>query len=181
MLKGSLLRNLSEAFALVREGAKRVVRLIPIKLLKSWVGLHFMMVTLRNAYWWRCFNSDNACINALSGGPKPNAPLLTNTITPRAKWVSYTTSRPNCRVNLTECLQKKNAAYAADITYKQRPHDYYWQHVLVYKSQMVNVHWIMRCRWNGLNLIDEARTPLIICFIAPKKVNSVIPTCRYVC
>ena len=167
----SLDKLLPEAFALVREGAKRVLGLFPYKVqIMGGITLHNGNIAeMRTGEGKTLTATMPVYLNALSGDGVHVVTVNEYLSTRDAKEMGelYNFLGLSVGVNLTGQLpEEKRAAYYADITYSTNSElgfDYLRDNMVVYKSQMVQrpLNYAVVDETDSI-LIDEARTPLII-------------------
>ena len=167
----SLDKLLPEAFALVREGAKRVLGLFPYKVqIMGGITLHNGNIAeMRTGEGKTLTATMPVYLNALSGDGVHVVTVNEYLSTRDAKemGVLYNFLGLSVGVNLTgQTPEEKRAAYYADITYSTNSElgfDYLRDNMVVYKSQMVQrpLNYAVVDETDSI-LIDEARTPLII-------------------
>lgn len=162
---------LPEAFALVREGAKRVLGLFPYKVqIMGGITLHDGNIAeMRTGEGKTLTATMPVYLNALSGDGvhvvTVNEYLASRDV--REMGELYNFLGLTVGLNLTGMSsEEKRAAYAADITYSTNSElgfDYLRDNMVVYKSQMVQrpLNYAVVDETDSI-LIDEARTPLII-------------------
>lgn len=170
--KGESLDSLlPEAFALVREGAKRVLGLFPYKVqIMGGVTLHDGNIAeMRTGEGKTLTATMPVYLNALSGDGVHVVTVNEYLATRDAREMGelYNFLGLTVGLNLTGMSsEEKRAAYAADITYSTNSElgfDYLRDNMVVYKSQMVQrpLNYAVVDETDSI-LIDEARTPLII-------------------
>ena len=162
---------LPEAFALVREGAKRVLGLFPYKVqIMGGVTLHDGNIAeMRTGEGKTLTATMPVYLNALSGDGVHVVTVNEYLATRDAREMGelYNFLGLTVGLNLTGMSsEEKRAAYAADITYSTNSElgfDYLRDNMVVYKSQMVQrpLNYAVVDETDSI-LIDEARTPLII-------------------
>ena len=167
----SLDKLLPEAFALVREGAKRVLGLFPYKVqIMGGITLHNGNIAeMRTGEGKTLTATMPVYLNALSGDGVHVVTVNEYLSTRDAKEMGelYNFLGLSVGVNLTgQSPEEKRAAYYADITYSTHSElgfDYLRDNMVVYKSQMVQrpLNYAVVDETDSI-LIDEARTPLII-------------------
>ena len=167
----SLDKLLPEAFALVREGAKRVLGLFPYKVqIMGGITLHNGNIAeMRTGEGKTLTATMPVYLNALSGDGVHVVTVNEYLSTRDAKEMGelYNFLGLSVGVNLTgQSPEEKRAAYYADITYSTNSElgfDYLRDNMVVYKSQMVQrpLNYAVVDETDSI-LIDEARTPLII-------------------
>ena len=167
----SLDKLLPEAFALVREGAKRVLGLFPYKVqIMGGITLHNGNIAeMRTGEGKTLTATMPVYLNALSGDGVHVVTVNEYLSTRDAKEMGelYNFLGLSVGVNLTgQTPEEKRAAYYADITYSTNSElgfDYLRDNMVVYKSQMVQrpLNYAVVDETDSI-LIDEARTPLII-------------------
>ena len=167
----SLDKLLPEAFALVREGAKRVLGLFPYKVqIMGGITLHNGNIAeMRTGEGKTLTATMPVYLNALSGEGVHVVTVNEYLSTRDAKEMGelYNFLGLSVGVNLTgQSPEEKRAAYYADITYSTNSElgfDYLRDNMVVYKSQMVQrpLNYAVVDETDSI-LIDEARTPLII-------------------
>lgn len=168
---GSLDALLPEAFALVREGAKRVLGLFPYKVqIMGGITLHDGNIAeMRTGEGKTLTATMPVYLNALSGDGVHVVTVNEYLATRDAREMGelYNFLGLTVGLNLTGMSsEEKRAAYAADITYSTNSElgfDYLRDNMVVYKSQMVQrpLNYAVVDETDSI-LIDEARTPLII-------------------
>ena len=170
--KGESLDSLlPEAFALVREGAKRVLGLFPYKVqIMGGVTLHDGNIAeMRTGEGKTLTATMPVYLNALSGDGVHVVTVNEYLASRDAREMGelYNFLGLTVGLNLTGMSsEEKRAAYAADITYSTNSElgfDYLRDNMVVYKSQMVQrpLNYAVVDETDSI-LIDEARTPLII-------------------
>ncbi len=162
---------LPEAFALVREGAKRVLGLFPYKVqIMGGITLHDGNIAeMRTGEGKTLTATMPVYLNALSGDGVHVVTVNEYLATRDAREMGelYKFLGLTVGLNLTDLqADEKRAAYAADITYSTNNElgfDYLRDNMVVYKSQMVQrpLNFAVVDETDSI-LIDEARTPLII-------------------
>lgn len=162
---------LPEAFALVREGAKRVLGLFPYKVqIMGGITLHDGNIAeMRTGEGKTLTATMPVYLNALSGDGVHVVTVNDYLATRDAREMGelYNFLGLTVGLNLTGMSsEEKRAAYAADITYSTNSElgfDYLRDNMVVYKSQMVQrpLNYAVVDETDSI-LIDEARTPLII-------------------
>ena len=162
---------LPEAFALVREGAKRVLGLFPYKVqIMGGITLHDGNIAeMRTGEGKTLTATMPVYLNALSGDGVHVVTVNEYLATRDAREMGelYNFLGLTVGLNLTGMSsEEKRAAYAADITYSTNSElgfDYLRDNMVVYKSQMVQrpLNYAVVDETDSI-LIDEARTPLII-------------------
>ena len=162
---------LPEAFALVREGAKRVLGLFPYKVqIMGGITLHDGNIAeMRTGEGKTLTATMPVYFNALSGDGVHVVTVNEYLATRDAREMGelYNFLGLTVGLNLTGMSsEEKRAAYAADITYSTNSElgfDYLRDNMVVYKSQMVQrpLNYAVVDETDSI-LIDEARTPLII-------------------
>ena len=167
----SLDKLLPEAFALVREGAKRVLGLFPYKVqIMGGITLHNGNIAeMRTGEGKTLTATMPVYLNALSGDGVHVVTVNEYLSTRDAKEMGelYNFLGLSVGGNLTgQSPEEKRAAYYADITYSTNSElgfDYLRDNMVVYKSQMVQrpLNYAVVDETDSI-LIDEARTPLII-------------------
>ena len=167
----SLDKLLPEAFALVCEGAKRVLGLFPYKVqIMGGITLHNGNIAeMRTGEGKTLTATMPVYLNALSGDGVHVVTVNEYLSTRDAKEMGelYNFLGLSVGVNLTgQSPEEKRAAYYADITYSTNSElgfDYLRDNMVVYKSQMVQrpLNYAVVDETDSI-LIDEARTPLII-------------------
>ena len=167
----SLDKLLPEAFALVREGAKRVLGLFPYKVqIMGGITLHNGNIAeMRTGEGKTLTATMPVYLNALSGDGVHVVTVNEYLSTRDAKEMGelYNFLGLSVGVNLTgQSPEEKRAADYADITYSTNSElgfDYLRDNMVVYKSQMVQrpLNYAVVDETDSI-LIDEARTPLII-------------------
>ena len=170
--KGESLDSLlPEAFALVREGAKRVLGLFPYKVqIMGGITLHDGNIAeMRTGEGKTLTATMPVYLNALSGDGVHVVTVNEYLATRDAREMGelYNFLGLSVGLNLTGMSsEEKRAAYASDITYSTNSElgfDYLRDNMVVYKSQMVQrpLNYAVVDETDSI-LIDEARTPLII-------------------
>ena len=170
--KGESLDSLlPEAFALVREGAKRVLGLFPYKVqIMGGITLHDGNIAeMRTGEGKTLTATMPVYLNALSGDGVHVVTVNEYLASRDAREMGelYNFLGLAVGLNLTGMSsEEKRAAYAADITYSTNSElgfDYLRDNMVVYKSQMVQrpLNYAVVDETDSI-LIDEARTPLII-------------------
>ena len=162
---------LPEAFALVRDGAKRVLGLFPYKVqIMGGITLHDGNIAeMRTGEGKTLTATMPVYLNALSGDGVHVVTVNEYLATRDAREMGelYNFLGLTVGLNLTGMSsEEKRAAYAADITYSTNSElgfDYLRDNMVVYKSQMVQrpLNYAVVDETDSI-LIDEARTPLII-------------------
>ena len=162
---------LPEAFALVREGAKRILGLFPYKVqIMGGITLHDGNIAeMRTGEGKTLTATMPVYLNALSGDGVHVVTVNEYLATRDAREMGelYNFLGLTVGLNLTGMSsEEKRAAYAADITYSTNSElgfDYLRDNMVVYKSQMVQrpLNYAVVDETDSI-LIDEARTPLII-------------------
>ena len=162
---------LPEAFALVREGAKRVLGLFPYKVqIMGGITLHDGNIAeMRTGEGKTLTATMPVYLNALSGDGVHVVTVNEYLATRDAREMGelYNFLGLTVGLNLTGMSsEEKRAAYAADITYSTNSElgfDYLRDNMVVYKSQMVQrpLNYAVVDETDSI-LIDEACTPLII-------------------
>ena len=162
---------LPEAFALVREGAKRVLGLFPYKVqIMGGITLHDGNIAeMRTGEGKTLTATMPVYLNALSGDGVHVVTVNEYLASRDAREMGelYNFLGLTVGLNLTRMSsEEKRAAYAADITYSTNSElgfDYLRDNMVVYKSQMVQrpLNYAVVDETDSI-LIDEARTPLII-------------------
>ena len=162
---------LPEAFALVREGAKRVLGLFPYKVqIMGGITLHDGNIAeMRTGEGKTLTATMPVYLNALSGDGVHVVTVNEYLASRDAREMGelYNFLGLTVGLNLTGMSsEEKRAAYAADITYSTNSElgfDYLRDNMVVYKSQMVQrpLNYAVVDETDSI-LIDEARTPLII-------------------
>jgi len=162
---------LPEAFALVREGAKRVLGLFPYKVqITGGITLHDGNIAeMRTGEGKTLTATMPVYLNALSGDGVHVVTVNEYLASRDAREMGelYNFLGLTVGLNLTGMSsEEKRAAYAADITYSTNSElgfDYLRDNMVVYKSQMVQrpLNYAVVDETDSI-LIDEARTPLII-------------------
>ena len=170
--KGESLDSLlPEAFALVREGAKRVLGLFPYKVqIMGGITLHDGNIAeMRTGEGKTLTATMPVYLNALSGDGVHVVTVNEYLASRDAREMGelYNFLGLSVGLNLTGMSsEEKRAAYASDITYSTNSElgfDYLRDNMVVYKSQMVQrpLNYAVVDETDSI-LIDEARTPLII-------------------
>ena len=170
--KGESLDSLlPEAFALVREGARRVLGLFPYKVqIMGGITLHDGNIAeMRTGEGKTLTATMPVYLNALSGDGVHVVTVNEYLASRDAREMGelYNFLGLTVGLNLTGMSsEEKRAAYAADITYSTNSElgfDYLRDNMVVYKSQMVQrpLNYAVVDETDSI-LIDEARTPLII-------------------
>ena len=162
---------LPEAFALVREGAKRVLGLFPYKVqIMGGITLHDGNIAeMRTGEGKTLTATMPVYLNALSGDGVHVVTVNEYLASRDAREMGelYNFLGLTVGLNLTGMSsEEKRAAYVADITYSTNSElgfDYLRDNMVVYKSQMVQrpLNYAVVDETDSI-LIDEARTPLII-------------------
>ena len=162
---------LPETFALVREGAKRVLGLFPYKVqIMGGITLHDGNIAeMRTGEGKTLTATMPVYLNALSGDGVHVVTVNEYLASRDAREMGelYNFLGLTVGLNLTGMSsEEKRAAYAADITYSTNSElgfDYLRDNMVVYKSQMVQrpLNYAVVDETDSI-LIDEARTPLII-------------------
>ena len=162
---------LPEAFALVREGAKRVLGLFPYKVqIMGGITLHDGNIAeMRTGEGKTLTATMPVYLNALSGDGVHVVTVNEYLASRDAREMGelYNFLGLSVGLNLTGMSsEEKCAAYASDITYSTNSElgfDYLRDNMVVYKSQMVQrpLNYAVVDETDSI-LIDEARTPLII-------------------
>ena len=170
--KGESLDSLlPEAFALVREGAKRVLGLFPYKVqIMGGITLHDGNIAeMRTGEGKTLTATMPVYLNALSGDGVHVVTVNEYLASRDAREMGelYNFLGLTVGLNLTGMSsEEKRVAYASDITYSTNSElgfDYLRDNMVVYKSQMVQrpLNYAVVDETDSI-LIDEARTPLII-------------------
>ena len=170
--KGESLDSLlPEAFALVREGAKRVLGLFPYKVqIMGGITLHDGNIAeMRTGEGKTLTATMPVYLNALSGDGVHVVTVNEYLASRDAREMGelYNFLGLTVGLNLTGMSsEEKRAAYASDITYSTNSElgfDYLRDNMVVYKSQMAQrpLNYAVVDETDSI-LIDEARTPLII-------------------
>ena len=162
---------LPEAFALVREGAKRVLGLFPYKVqIMGGITLHDGNIAeMRTGEGKTLTATMPVYLNALSSDGVHVVTVNEYLASRDAREMGelYNFLGLTVGLNLTGMSsEEKRAAYASDITYSTNSElgfDYLRDNMVVYKSQMVQrpLNYAVVDETDSI-LIDEARTPLII-------------------
>ena len=162
---------LPEAFALVREGAKRVLGLFPYKVqIMGGITLHDGNIAeMRTGEGKTLTATMPVYLNALSGDGVHVVTVNEYLASRDAREMGelYNFLGLSVGLNLTGMSsEEKRTAYASDITYSTNSElgfDYLRDNMVVYKSQMVQrpLNYAVVDETDSI-LIDEARTPLII-------------------
>ena len=162
---------LPEAFALVREGAKRVLGLFPYKVqIMGGITLHDGNIAeMRTGEGKTLTATMPVYLNALSGDGVHVVTVNEYLASRDAREMGelYNFLGLTVGLNLTGMSsEEKRAAYASNITYSTNSElgfDYLRDNMVVYKSQMVQrpLNYAVVDETDSI-LIDEARTPLII-------------------
>ena len=162
---------LPEAFALVREGAKRVLGLFPYKVqIMGGITLHDGNIAeMRTGEGKTLTATMPVYLNALSGDGVHVVTVNEYLASRDAREMGelYNFLGLTVGLNLTGMSsEEKRGAYAADITYSTNSElgfDYLRDNMVVYKSQMVQrpLNYAVVDETDSI-LIDEARPPLII-------------------
>ena len=162
---------LPEAFALVREGSKRVLGLFPYKVqIMGGITLHDGNIAeMRTGEGKTLTATMPVYLNALSGDGVHVVTVNEYLASRDAREMGelYNFLGLSVGLNLTGMSsEEKRAAYASDITYSTNSElgfDYLRDNMVVYKSQMVQrpLNYAVVDETDSI-LIDEARTPLII-------------------
>ena len=162
---------LPEAFALVREGAKRVLGLFPYKVqIMGGITLHDGNIAeMRTGEGKTLTATMPVYLNALSGDGVHVVTVNEYLASRDAREMGelYNFLGLTVGLNLTGMSsEEKRVAYASDITYSTNSElgfDYLRDNMVVYKSQMVQrpLNYAVVDETDSI-LIDEARTPLII-------------------
>ena len=162
---------LPEAFALVREGAKRVLGLFPYKVqIMGGITLHDGNIAeMRTGEGKTLTATMPVYLNALSGDGVHVVTVNEYLASRDAREMGelYNFLGLSVGLNLTGMSsEEKRVAYASDITYSTNSElgfDYLRDNMVVYKSQMVQrpLNYAVVDETDSI-LIDEARTPLII-------------------
>lgn len=168
---------LPEAFALVREGAKRVLGLFPYKVqIMGGITLHRGNIAeMRTGEGKTLTATMPVYLNALTGDGvhvvTVNEYLATRDAREMGELYEFLGLTVGLNLN-GKTHDQKQAAYACDITYSTNNElgfDYLRDNMVVYKSQMVQrpLNFAVVDEVDSI-LIDEARTPLIISGAAEK-------------
>ncbi|MGX7329738.1 preprotein translocase subunit SecA [Enterococcus bulliens] len=170
--KGETLDDLlPEAFAVVREAAKRVLGLYPYKVqLMGGIVLHDGNIPeMRTGEGKTLTATMPVYLNALSGKGvhvvTVNEYLATRDSTEMGELYNFLGMTVGLNIN-SKSSEEKRAAYACDITYSTNNElgfDYLRDNMVVYRNQMVQrpLNYAIVDEVDSI-LIDEARTPLII-------------------
>ncbi|MBL1229229.1 preprotein translocase subunit SecA [Enterococcus sp. BWB1-3] len=170
--KGETLDQLlPEAFAVVREGAKRVLGLYPYRVqLMGGIVLHDGNIPeMRTGEGKTLTATMPVYLNALSGEGvhvvTVNEYLATRDSNEMGELYNFLGLSVGLNIN-SKSAEEKRAAYAADITYSTNNElgfDYLRDNMVVYKNQMVQrpLNYAIVDEVDSI-LVDEARTPLII-------------------
>ncbi|EOT47064.1 MULTISPECIES: preprotein translocase subunit SecA [Enterococcus] len=170
--KGETLDELlPEAFAVVREAAKRVLGLYPYKVqLMGGIVLHDGNIPeMRTGEGKTLTATMPVYLNALSGKGvhvvTVNEYLATRDSTEMGELYNFLGMTVGLNIN-SKSSEEKRAAYACDITYSTNNElgfDYLRDNMVVYRNQMVQrpLNYAIVDEVDSI-LIDEARTPLII-------------------
>jgi preprotein translocase subunit SecA len=162
---------LPEAFALVREGAKRVLGLYPYKVqIMGGIVLHDGNIPEMKTGEGKTLTATMPVyLNALSGKGvhvvTVNEYLSTRDSNEMGELYNFLGLSVGLNIN-AKSSDEKRAAYAADITYTTNSElgfDYLRDNMVVYRDQMVQrpLNYAIVDEVDSI-LIDEARTPLII-------------------
>lgn len=170
--KGETLDDLlPEAFAVVREAAKRVLGLYPYKVqLMGGIVLHDGNIPEMHTGEGKTLTATMPVyLNALSGKGvhvvTVNEYLATRDSTEMGELYNFLGMTVGLNIN-SKSSEEKRAAYACDITYSTNNElgfDYLRDNMVVYRNQMVQrpLNYAIVDEVDSI-LIDEARTPLII-------------------
>ena len=168
---------LTEAFAVVREGAKRVLGLYPYPVqLMGGISLHEGNISEMKTGEGKTLTSTMPVyLNALTGKGvhvvTVNEYLASRDASEMGQLYTFLGLTVGLNVNSLS-KEEKQEAYACDITYSTNNElgfDYLRDNMVLYKEQMVQrpLHYAVIDEVDSI-LIDEARTPLIISGSAQK-------------
>ena len=159
-----------EAFAVVREAAKRVLGLYPYHVQLMGIVLHDGNIPeMRTGEGKTLTATLPVYLNALSGAGvhvvTVNEYLATRDSTEMGELYNFLGLTVGLNIN-SKTAEEKRAAYACDITYSTNNElgfDYLRDNMVVYRHQMVQrpLNYAIVDEVDSI-LIDEARTPLII-------------------
>ena len=180
---------LVEAFAAVREGAKRALGMFPFRVqLMGGVALHDGNISEMKTGEGKTLTSTlPVYLNALTGKGvhvvTVNEYLAERDATEMGKLFEFMGLTVGLNLNSLS-KEEKRAAYAADITYSTNNElgfDYLRDNMVLYKEQMVQrpLHYAVIDEVDSI-LIDEARTPLIISGSAQKSTQLYIQANAFV-
>ena len=180
---------LTEAFAVVREGAKRVLGLYPYPVqLMGGISLHEGNISEMKTGEGKTLTSTMPVyLNALTGKGvhvvTVNEYLASRDASEMGQLYTFLGLTVGLNVNSLS-KEEKQAAYACDITYSTNNElgfDYLRDNMVLYKEQMVQrpLHYAVIDEVDSI-LIDEARTPLIISGSAQKSAQLYIQANAFV-
>ncbi|PLT32597.1 preprotein translocase subunit SecA [Bacillus sp. V5-8f] len=180
---------LVEAFAVAREGAKRVLGMYPFYVqLMGGISLHDGNISEMKTGEGKTLTSTlPVYLNALTGKGvhvvTVNEYLATRDATEMGKLYEFLGLTVGLNLNHLS-KEEKQEAYAADITYSTNNElgfDYLRDNMVLYKEQMVQrpLHYAVIDEVDSI-LIDEARTPLIISGSAQKSTQLYIQANAFV-
>lgn len=180
---------LVEAFAVVREGARRVLGLYPYKVqLMGGIALHEGNISEMKTGEGKTLTATMPVyLNALTGKGvhvvTVNEYLASRDATEMGRLYEFLGLTVGLNLN-SMSKEEKQAAYAADITYgtnNEYGFDYLRDNMVLYKEQMVQrpLHYAVIDEVDSI-LIDEARTPLIISGTAAKSTQLYIQANAFV-
>ncbi|KRN28472.1 preprotein translocase, SecA subunit [Lactobacillus selangorensis] len=180
---------LPEAFATVREGAKRVLGLFPFRVqVIGGIALHEGNIAEMKTGEGKTLTATMPVyLNALSGKGvhvvTVNEYLSTRDATEMGELYNWLGLSVGLNLN-SKSADEKREAYNADITYSTNGElgfDYLRDNMVVYKEQMVQrpLNYAIIDEVDSI-LIDEARTPLIISGQAEKSTALYVRTDRFV-
>ena len=180
---------LTEAFAVVREGAKRVLGLYPYPVqLMGGISLHEGNISEMKTGEGKTLTSTMPVyLNALTGKGvhvvTVNEYLASRDASEMGQLYTFLGLTVGLNVNSLS-KEEKQEAYACDITYSTNNElgfDYLRDNMVLYKEQMVQrpLHYAVIDEVDSI-LIDEARTPLIISGSAQKSAQLYIQANAFV-
>ena len=180
---------LVEAFAAIREGAKRALGMFPFRVqLMGGAALHDGNISEMKTGEGKTLTSTlPVYLNALTGKGvhvvTVNEYLAERDATEMGKLFEFMGLTVGLNLNSLS-KEEKRAAYAADITYSTNNElgfDYLRDNMVLYKEQMVQrpLHYAVIDEVDSI-LIDEARTPLIISGSAQKSTQLYIQANAFV-
>ena len=180
---------LTEAFAVVREGAKRVLGLYPYPVqLMGGISLHEGNISEMKTGEGKTLTSTMPVyLNALTGKGvhvvTVNEYLASRDASEMGQLYKFLGLTVGLNVNSLS-KEEKQEAYACDITYSTNNElgfDYLRDNMVLYKEQMVQrpLHYAVIDEVDSI-LIDEARTPLIISGSAQKSAQLYIQANAFV-
>ena len=188
-MEKQLMIFLTEAFAVVREGAKRVLGLYPYPVqLMGGISLHEGNISEMKTGEGKTLTSTMPVyLNALSGKGvhvvTVNEYLASRDASEMGQLYEFLGLTVGLNLNSLS-KEEKQAAYACDITYSTNNElgfDYLRDNMVLYKEQMVQrpLHYAVIDEVDSI-LIDEARTPLIISGSAQKSTQLYIQANAFV-